>query len=444
MSSLARWFHANGYQVVGYDKTQTPLTNDLTNEGISVYYKDEITELEKSVFESKAGWLVVYTPAIPQNSIIKNYFLNKELKLYKRSQVLGFITEKYFTIAVAGTHGKTSTSCMLAHVLNHSGVNCTAFLGGIATNYNSNLIMAKDQENQVIVVEADEFDKSFLTLSPTIAIITTDDPDHLDIYGDHLEFKNTFKQFVNKISEGGTLIKSHVVSPELGEGLGINVLTYGEDTPIKVDSLAYENGDSKFVYKGMSVIDDLSLSLPGEHNVNNALATITACLEYGLSSNQIREGLNSFLGVKRRFEYILRTDSLVFIDDYAHHPVELMNCLGSVKKLYPNKKLTVIFQPHLFSRTQDFMGDFAKSLELVDELILLDIYPARELPIPGITSQVLFEKIGIENKRLLSKEGALQYISDHMCDFEVLLTVGAGDIGEMVGSIKKRLEVTLC
>ena len=444
MSSLARWFNANSYEVVGYDKTKTPLTEALTEEGIYVFYEDEVSEIELELIEARKDWLVVYTPAIPQNSIIKNSFLDKGVELYKRSQVLGFITEKYFTIGVAGTHGKTSTSCLLAHMLNHAGVNCTAFLGGIATNYNSNLIMAAEQDKQVIVVEADEFDKSFLTLSPSIAIVTTDDPDHLDIYGNDEVFKKTFQEFASKITNDGALIKSSSVSKSLGEGLNLNITEYGEGCKVRSEIVSYENGDSVFTYFGSETIDGLSLSLPGEHNVKNATAAIAACLEFGLNANQIRAGINSFQGVKRRFEYILRKDDLVYVDDYAHHPIELSNCLNAVKALFPDKKISVVFQPHLFSRTQDFMEGFAESLALVDELILLDIYPARELPIEGVTSRVLFDKVKMDNKKLLSKEELLASVEKDAEDFEVLLTIGAGDIGELVLPIKERLEVVLC
>lgn len=444
MSALARWFHANEFKVVGYDKTKTPLTESLTTEGIEITYEDKVSSTETKLIQDSDGWLLIYTPAIPVDSVLKNAFLDADLTLFKRSQVLGFITEKYTTIAVAGTHGKTSTSCLLAHILNHAGVNCTAFMGGIASNYNSNLIMASDSENQIIVVEADEFDKSFLTLSPTITIVTTDDPDHLDIYGDEETFRSTFQEFASKIQKNGILIKNDSVSNKLGEGLDLKIIEYGRDCDVHSEIIAYQNGDSQFTYHGSETIEKLSLSLPGEHNVKNATAAITACLEFGLNTEQIRAGINSFQGVKRRFEYILRTDSCVFIDDYAHHPIELSNCLHAVKALFPNKKITLVFQPHLFSRTQDFMDQFAESLALVDELILLDIYPARELPIAGVNSKVLLEKIRLEDKKILSKADLVDYIKGNAHAFEVLLTVGAGDIGELVLPIKQRLEVAVC
>ncbi len=444
MSSLARWFNANGYKVVGYDKVETTLTEALTSEGIDVFYQDDISEIELGLIDASQDWLVVYTPAIPKDSVIKNTFLDQGVELFKRSEVLGFITEKYFTIGVAGTHGKTSTSCLLAHMLNHAGVNCTAFMGGIATNYNSNLIMAEKPENQIVVVEADEFDKSFLTLSPSIAIVTTDDPDHLDIYGSDEVFKKTFQEFASKIVDDGVLIKSDTVSDALGEGLSVKNIQYGAGCAVRSEMVSYENGDSQFTYYGTETISDLSLSLPGEHNVKNATAAITACLEFGLNAEQIRGGINSFEGVKRRFEYILRKNSLVYIDDYAHHPIELSNCLNSVRALFPNKKITIVFQPHLFSRTQDFMDGFAESLALADEVLLLDIYPARELPIEGVTSKVLLGKIDMVKKELFSKEELLSFVEKNADDFEVLLTIGAGDVGTLVKPIKERLEVAVC
>jgi UDP-N-acetylmuramate--alanine ligase len=379
--------------------------------------------------------LVVYTPAIPQDSIILNYFKNNGYDLYKRSEVLGFITESSFTIGVAGTHGKTTTSSIVAHVLTESKVGCNAFLGGIATNYNTNLLI--DAKSKNTVVEADEFDRSFLTLVPNIAIVTSTDADHLDIYGAHSELLQSFQLFVDKINPSGTLI--------LRAGLELNfenTLTYGIDSSADYNAhnLYVDNGNYKFdVQTPNGLYQGVVIGLPGRHNIENALAAIAVGELMNVSKENIIAGLASFQGVKRRFEKIIDTQELVYIDDYAHHPKELEMCIGSVKELYPNRKVTGIFQPHLFTRTRDFADDFAKSLSMLNELLLLDIYPARELPIEGVTSEMLLAKVNLKAKEIVSISEVVERLETK--DLDILLTLGAGDIGTIVQPIKNAFSI---
>ncbi len=430
MSGLARYFKKRGCVVCGYDKTISPLTSAMRNEGISVVYQDEEDNLKVSFLENDPETLIIYTPAIPKDSKILNYFRSGGFTLKKRSEVLGIISKGMYTIAVAGTHGKTTTSSIIAHILKDSGYDCSAFLGGIATNYDSNVLFG---DNNTLVVEADEFDRSFLTLYPDVAIVTSMDADHLDIYGDRSHLVESFRQFVSQIKEGGRLIFKKGLDLSGGKTYSANVLADIQAVNVKV-----QDGSFYFDFKNERiVIENVQLGLPGLHNIENAVAAIEVALHLGIDPEKIRKALASFLGVKRRFEYILKDQKHIYIDDYAHHPEELRACIRAVKTLYPDKKLTTIFQPHLFTRTRDFADGFAEVLSMTDELIMLDIYPARELPIEGVNSAMILDKVSIEAKQILSKEQTLDYIRAQKP--ELLLTVGAGDIDTLIIQLKEIL-----
>lgn len=429
MSAIARYFLNRGCTVCGYDKTRTNLTIALENEGISVNYEDNELKIPAEFLNNSEKNLIVYTPAIPKTSEIAGHFRDKGLKMWKRSEVLGIISKGQFCIAVAGTHGKTTTSSIIAHILTGTGYGCTAFLGGIATNYNSNFLIGN---NNVVVVEADEYDRSFLTLHPDISVITSMDADHLDIYGDAEHLNESFRLFASQLKPGGALF--------IKEGLPVEGISYGVGgkSPVSAQHIRIEGSDFLFDYIDDKVrIDGIQLMLPGRHNVENAVAAVAVALRLGIDSDKIKQAVANFKGVKRRFEYIVKTDQHIYIDDYAHHPTELEACFHAVRQLYPDRKLTVIFQPHLFSRTKDFADDFAAVLSTVDELMLLEIYPARELPVPGIDAQFLLDKIKLENKQIFEKEAALKKIQ--MTKPGLLLTVGAGDIDTLIQPLKTLL-----
>lgn len=430
MSGLARYFKRRGADVHGYDKTSTPLTDMLQSESIAVTFADEPDRVPLQFKLNDQGTLVIYTPAIPKDSAILNYFKAGGFTLKKRSEVLGMISKGMFTIAVAGTHGKTTTSSIIAHVLKDSGYDCSAFLGGIATNYNSNILFG---QNNTMVVEADEYDRSFLTLHPDIAIVTSMDADHLDIYGDAAHLTESFQLFASQIKHGGTLVKRKSLDLDGGQTYAAN-----EEADIQARNIRVEEGNFKFDFSNrFASIDNLQLALPGVYNIENALAAIQVALLLEIPGDKIRAALATFKGVKRRFEYVVRSPEHIYIDDYAHHPEELRACLTAVRTLYPDRKLTTIFQPHLFSRTRDFAEGFAEVLAMTDELIMLDIYPARELPIEGVTSEMILDRILISNKKILSKEQTLDHIKSEMP--ELVLTVGAGDIDTMVKPLQNIL-----
>jgi UDP-N-acetylmuramate--alanine ligase len=429
MSAIARYFLSRGCTVFGYDKTRTPLTIALEDEGVSVTYDDAPATIPVDFLIDNNKNLIVYTPAIPKNSEIIGHFRENGLKMWKRSEVLGIISKGQFCIAVAGTHGKTTTSSIIAHILTDTGYGCTAFLGGIATNYNSNFLIGN---NDVVVVEADEYDRSFLTLHPDIAVITSMDADHLDIYGDAAQLTESFGLFASQLKPDGALF--------VKEGLPIDGITYsaGGNSSVRGDNIRIEGSNFLFDYADDKInIDSIQLMLPGRHNIENTVAAIAVALEIGISSDKIKQAVVNFKGVKRRFEYIVKTDQHIYIDDYAHHPKELEACFHAVRQLYPNRKLTVIFQPHLFSRTKDFADEFAAVLGTVDELMLLEIYPARELPVPGIDAQFLLNKIKLEDKQIFEKEATLKKIQ--MNKPALLLTVGAGDIDTLIQPLKTLL-----
>ncbi len=426
MSAIARWFSMQGKTVSGYDRTSSPLTLSLQNEGIEIHYTDDLNLVSEVVKTDKLHTLVVYTPAIPSHHSELQFFMEHGFTVMKRSEVLGVITKDQFTVGVAGTHGKTTTSSMVAHLLNHSGFGCNAFIGGIMTNYNSNLILGKKED--VVVVEADEFDRSFLRLFPNISIVTSVDPDHLDIYGDGKEMIKTFNEYAAKTDKEGNVIIHESIKDNFDEKSLPGLMTYSkENGDVKVTELKIRDGVFEFNYHGMAqVISGLELSVPGFHNMENCIAAITVALKLGISQSAIKAAVKSYKGVKRRFEYIVKNNNLVFIDDYAHHPGEIKALISSIRALYPNKKLTAIFQPHLYSRTNDFAEGFAEELSKVDELVLLDIYPAREEPLPGVTSKIISKKVTQGNQVLIEKKDLLSTIEN--MDIELLVTIGAGDI----------------
>jgi UDP-N-acetylmuramate--alanine ligase len=431
MSGLARYFHHLGCVVCGYDKTHTPLTDDLHNEGICVVFEDRADWIPMSFQELDAGTLIIYTPAIPKDAEILNFFRRRGFELQKRSQVLGLISKSMFTIAVAGTHGKTTTSCMIAHILKDSGKDCSAFLGGISSNYQTNVLYGN---NNIVVVEADEYDRSFLTLHPDIAIITSMDADHLDIYGDHSKLEESFKLFASQVKQGGTLIYRKGLP--LGEGF---TYAMNDEAQAMATNVRIEEGNFYFDFNdGSTSISNIKMGIAGLHNIENAVAAIEAALHVEVSADAIHEALGSFKGVKRRFEYVVKNSDTIYIDDYAHHPEELRAAITSVKRLYPDKKLTVIFQPHLFTRTRDFADGFAEVLDMADELLLLDIYPARELPIDGVDSNMILSRMKLANKRICGKQESIEIVQ--LEKPELLLTVGAGDIDTLVLPLKQVLE----
>lgn len=431
MSGLARYFHKLGCAVSGYDKTETELTMALVKEGIPVIYTDDVALIDTDFVVPSEESLIIYTPAIPADLTIKNYFLEKGFELFKRSQVLGLISASRFTIGVAGTHGKTTTSTMIAHILKDSGYDCSAFLGGISSNYNTNVLFGA---NNVVVVEADEYDRSFLTLHPDIAIVTSADADHLDIYGDESHLITSFEMYLDRVVDGGKrIVKTGL--PFAGD------ISYSKDGPADVyaQNIHVKDGQFYFDYVGADVtIEQVLLGIPGLHNVENAVAAITVARLLKIEDQKIVAALANFKGAKRRFEFIVRNEKHIYIDDYAHHPEELRAFLSSMRKLYPEKKLTVVFQPHLFTRTRDFIDGFAEVLGMADELLLMEIYPARELPIEGVTSSWLLDKVDLINKRVVSPQEVLTIAQDEQP--ELLVTVGAGDIDRLVRPLKDILE----
>ncbi len=439
MSAIARYFLHAGIQVSGYDRTETPLTRELESEGMHIHYTDLGEDVLKRVSD-KDSTLIVITPAIPPTHQ-EWHFLKKEgYTILKRSQVLGMISESRLTLGIAGTHGKTTTSTMLAHLLKQSKVDGSAFLGGISSNYNSNLLLSS--KSNYITVEADEFDRSFLTLHPYMSVITSTDADHLDIYGQHEALTQSFKDYAN-LTRNLLLIKHELqLAKELiASKPSYKIYTYSAfiQSDYYAADITIENGSYHFsLYTPGKKIENLELGIAGRHNVENAVAASAIALQCGVSEKELRNGLKTFKGVKRRFEYCIKSTQVTYIDDYAHHPEELKAIINSVKEMYPNKKLTTIFQPHLYSRTRDFAEGFAESLSLSDELLLLDIYPARELPIEGVTSDIIFKNIRIAEKTTLPLKEALVWVENKKP--ELLLTVGAGDIDTLVQPITQLLK----
>jgi len=427
MSAVAKYFLIKGVSVSGYDRTKTPMTDELTGMGISVHYDENINKIPEKID------LVVYTPAIKTTHGEYVYLSGKGIPVLKRSEILGIIASQYKVIAVAGTHGKTTTTSMIAHILSFAGTHLIAFIGGIDRNFNSNFVCQENAE--YMVVEADEYDRSFLTLFPDIAVITSMDADHLDIYNKKESLTDSFMKFCEQLKPEGTLVirknlpypvtlfsRVHTYSAHSqAENAAVNMMIDGESTVFDLVC-------------GKKEINHIRLGIPGIHNIENAIAAIVVALKTGIEPDVIKRALASYKGVGRRFDYRINTPGMVYIDDYAHHPKELDAFIEAVKTLYPGRKITGVFQPHLYSRTLDFADDFAISLSRLDELILLDIYPARELPIEGVTSELLLGKVKTIDKKLMSKETLMKYIDNH--DFEVLLTIGAGDIDQLVTPVE--------
>lgn len=436
MSAIARYFKFKGLNVTGYDKTESELTDALQKEGIDVHYEDNTDFIPKDVENT----LVVYTPAIPHDMGELVYVQEHCYKVLKRSKVLGEITDGERCLAVSGTHGKTTTSTLTAHILKESGEGCSAFLGGISKNYDTNLLMS---HTDTVVVEADEFDRSFLQLHPEIAVITAMDADHLDIYGDLNHVHEAFKAFASQVH--GTVIAKLGLDITPAD-TSAKILTYHYNDSSadfyarnpKPDSLGYFSFD--LVYPG-GVIENIKCGTPGWVNVENGIAAAAICLTYGINSEKIRKALGTFQGVKRRLDIHLNTKKLSYIDDYAHHPKELSTAISSMRDIFPGRKLTAVFQPHLFTRTRDFADGFAEALSKVDKLILLDIYPAREEPIPGVTSEIIFDKVTAPEKVLLKKEELMDYLAKEPLD--VLVTFGAGNIDRFIGPITELLRKRL-
>ena len=441
MSALARYFNAKGKKVSGYDKTPSILTDELKSEGVSLHFDENHipNDIKKSNFQSV---LIVYTPAVSKDSLQLQFFTSKKWNVLKRAEVLGLITENAYTIAVAGTHGKTTTTSILAHILNFSDIFCTAFLGGISSNYNTNLILS--ESGDIVVVEADEYDRSFLKLFPDISIITSLDADHLDVYEDVEDMKNTFKIFASNTKQNGLLLVNKSIDVDFEAPLDGSLMTYSSE--VRADNIAFNlriEDDSQYFDANFKEImpgqvyeyelKDIQLQLPGKHNVENAIAAIVVASSLGAKPEKIKAAIKDFKGVKRRYDLHAK-GKYVYIDDYAHHPEEIKATLVATKELFPEKKITVVFQPHLYSRTRDFAAEFGDSLSLADEVLLLDIYPAREIPIQGVNSEMLLTKVANCEKSLLKKAELIEELTNPKR--ELLLTLGAGDIDQFVEPLK--------
>ncbi len=438
MSALARYFKAEGFFVAGYDRTETILTNELVEEGMNIHFSDDVHLIE-DVCKDPNSTLVVYTPAIPRENAELNYFRTNGFEVKKRSEVLGLLTREKKGICVAGTHGKTTISTMTSHLLKQSVVDCSAFLGGVSQNYKTNLLLS--EESDFVVLEADEFDRSFLQLTPYIALISSADADHLDIYGNVGSVQESFQQFASLVKKGGVLVTKKEVKCEFVASAGVKHLTYSlinPDADFYALNIRLENGLYLFDVKSKegSVLSDLKLGVPALVNVENAVGACALALLAGVKEQEIRDALLSFKGIRRRFDYRIKTDGFFLIDDYAHHPEEIRATIKSAKALHPDKRITAVFQPHLYSRTNDFYLEFAQSLSLADELIMLDIYPARELPMPGVSSEMILKHVQLSKKVLTTKEQLWNTIND--MDPEVLLMMGAGDIDKEIDRIVKQ------
>lgn len=438
MSALIRYFLSKGKCVAGYDKTPSDLTEQLSREGAEIHYEDNITRIPEA-FRNPATTLVVYTPAVPESHTELTYFRKNGFEVMKRAQVLGEITNCTRGLCIAGTHGKTTTSSMLAHLLKQSPVDCNAFLGGILKNYESNLMLSGHSD--LTVIEADEFDRSFHWLTPYMAVITAADPDHLDIYGTAEAYRESFEKFTSLIRPEGCLIMKKGISltPRLQPGVKLYTYSATDGGDFHAENIRIGNGDILFDFVGPEVrVADVRLGVPVKVNIENGVAAMAMAWLNGVLAEDMKKAMADFAGPCRRFDFHLKRENIVLIDDYAHHPAELEASIVSVKALYADRKVTGIFQPHLYTRTQDFADDFAASLSLLDELILLDIYPAREEPIPGVTSHLIFDKVSIPSKTLCTKEELLDVVAAGT--YEVILMVGAGDIDRLVEPVKQIVE----
>lgn len=438
MSALVRYFLAKGYRVAGYDRTSSPLTEALQSEGLEIVY-DESVDLIPDYCRDPKTTLVVYTPAIPATHAGLVYFREHGFKVVKRAELLGLITQSSKGLCFSGTHGKTTTSSMAAHIFHESPIGCNAFLGGILRNYNSNLILS--DHSPFTVIEADEYDRSFHWLHPYMAVVTATDPDHLDIYGTEEAYLESFAHFTSLIQPGGCLVikKGIKLVPRVQEGVKVYTYSARDGGDFHADNIRMGNGTILFDFVVPDgVVTDVELGVPVDINIENAVAAMAIARLNGVADDDMRRAMASFKGAKRRFEFWVKRDDRVMIDDYAHHPDELKASIRSVRALYPGRKLTVIFQPHLYSRTRDFAPQFAEALSMADQVILLDIYPARELPIPGVTSQLIFDRITCRDKELCLREKLLERIKE--CNFDILLTMGAGDIDRLLPEIASIVE----
>lgn len=440
MSALARYFKAGGFDVAGYDRVESELTSQLLAEGNIIHFTDAvdiIPEIYRDI-DKREEVLVVYTPAVPEIHQELAFFREKGFRVVKRSEVLGWITQEAKSIAVAGTHGKTTVSTMIAHLLKQSELDCSAFLGGISRNYNTNFLPGK---SDLVVLEADEYDRSFLQLYPWMAVVTAMDADHLDVYGKKEEMEKSFVKFIGQIKPGGILLIKKGLQLESENLHDVSVYTYGvfENADFYSYDVTIKEGLYVFnVHTPVGIIKEIHFGCPGRMNVENAVAAVATLTLLGVKQETIKKALLHFTGVKRRFEIVVKTDKLVYIDDYAHHPEELKACIASVREMFPGKSITGVFQPHLYSRTQEFANEFAGSLDKLDELILLDIYPAREKPVPGVTSEMILREMKMKNKQMAKKENLTDLLENK--ELEVLLTLGAGDIDEYVEPLKEMLE----
>lgn len=430
MSALARYYHRKGNKVSGYDKTPSPLTKRLEEEGIAIHYEDNPNLIPDDIN------MVIITPAIPSDSLELNYLREKGIKMMKRSEVLGEISNHNKSVAVSGTHGKTTVTALITHLLSYSKRKISAFVGGIARNIDSNVIIG-DENDEFVVMEADEFDRSFLRLSPYVSVVTSIDADHLDIYGDTAHLEEAFNQFVAKTSSDGVV----VYNAALPIKTACKSISYGyEDADVMPKNVKIENEMTKFdlVTKEGLALGSYEMSLYGRHNVMNAMAAIIVSLQLGLDIRQIKEGLATFLGVQRRFDIRYRDEKVCYIDDYAHHPEEIKACLKAVREIYPKRKMTLVFQPHLFTRTRDFMDEFAEALSLADSLLLMEIYPAREKPLQGVSSSELLKKVTCHEKQICQKDELIDTIKNLRP--ELIITMGAGDIDRFVPQIESMLK----
>ncbi len=430
MSALARYFKQQQVEVYGYDLTPSPLTDELEYEGMHIHYDEDIQKIPSNID------LVVYTPAIPEDNTELIFLRKQDIPLLKRAELIGKLSEEYDTIAVAGTHGKTSITALIAHLLKTAGIPLTAFIGGICNNFNSNLVLSRDPK--YLIVEADEFDRSFLQLQANIAIISSMDADHLDVYHSIDQLHESFIEFAENMGADGYLIYNEKLDKL--ESLPVQKQKYGmnDSSDLYATDIRVEGGAFVFTCAGENLrIEDLQLSVPGYHYIENTLASIAVALQLGLAPDQIKEGIKTFQGIKRRFEFICNTANFVFVDDYAHHPSEISATITAIQMLYPDRNITAVFQPHLYSRTNDFALAFAQSLESLDEIILLDIYPAREKPMEGVDSALILGHIKNQNKKVYSKAQLLHHLKANKPD--VLLTLGAGDIGLLVNDLKNLL-----
>ncbi len=444
MSALVRYFLSEGKYVAGYDRTPTELTDRLIEEGAELHFEENVSLIPEECRNSE-NTLVIYTPAIPKGHCEWEFFKENNFVIKKRAEVLGIITREKMGVCVAGTHGKTTTSTMTAHLLHSSHIDCAAFLGGISKNYGSNLILS--DKSRYVVIEADEYDRSFLHLTPQIAAITSADPDHLDIYGNKENYLEAFALFTERIRENGYLILHEGLEVKPRPQKGVQCFTYGRNSgDFHAENIRIGGGTIIFDYiSPEQTIKDVELGVPMSINIENGIAAMAMAEICGATAQEIKAGMRSFAGADRRFDFRLRERDITVLSDYAHHPDEIKACARSLRELYDDKKITAIFQPHLYSRTKDFYKEFAKSLSIFDEVILLDIYPARELPIPGVTSELIFNLIenGVE-KRICTKKEILQIVEEKKCSFEVLVSLGAGDLENYVPAIVEILKNRVC